>query len=108
MSGDCEYAKSDMTPCVRRHGESARADDGKCVGCGYAIDTRAPDTQLSEAVRRVEAVADGKTSSWTEDRIAIRIVLDELKRFRREARANAEWAKNAEAEVDALRAQLEP
>jgi hypothetical protein len=31
---DCEYAKSDMTPCVLRDGPICFADDGHCVGCG--------------------------------------------------------------------------
>lgn len=29
----CPRAKTDMTPCVARDGESACADDGDCVGC---------------------------------------------------------------------------
>lgn len=42
----------------------------------------APDTQLSEAVERVRAIAEGKTFSWTADREAIRTVLAELERQR--------------------------
>ena len=33
MSKDCPRAKSDMTPCVIKDGELARADTRHCVGC---------------------------------------------------------------------------
>lgn len=37
----CPYAKSDMTPCMCRDGESALTDDGACIGCGRkAIEPR--------------------------------------------------------------------
>ncbi len=40
----CLRAKSDMTPCVVRDGSSARADDGKGVGCGISVsDEGVPD-----------------------------------------------------------------
>lgn len=34
MSASCPYAKSDMTPCVRKDGDVALDDRGRCVGCG--------------------------------------------------------------------------
>jgi hypothetical protein len=42
----CPRAKSDMTPCVARDGQTAVADDGICVGCGVN-----PADALRELVR---------------------------------------------------------
>jgi hypothetical protein len=43
MSVTCEYAKSDMTPCVRKDGNVAwtmdSRDDPVCVGCGLGPQT---------------------------------------------------------------------
>ncbi len=36
-SGTCPFAKGDMTPCVNRDGEMARANNGQCVGCGVFV-----------------------------------------------------------------------
>jgi hypothetical protein len=42
----CPRAKSDMTPCVARDGETAVDDGGECVGCGER-----PAKLLAELVR---------------------------------------------------------
>ena len=34
---ECPWAKSDMTPCILKDGELARADDGVCVGCACHV-----------------------------------------------------------------------
>jgi len=47
----CPYAKSDMTPCMARDGESALDDDGTCVGCG-----KRPIDLLVEIVREISAI----------------------------------------------------
>ena len=41
----CKNAKSDMTPCYKRDGNSALANDGTCVGCGY--NPKSPEPQES-------------------------------------------------------------
>lgn len=44
----CPRAKSDMTPCAARDGDTAVADDGVCVGCGSK-----PADLLTALVRHV-------------------------------------------------------
>lgn len=44
----CPRAKSDMTPCVARDGQTAVLDDGTCVGCWHY-----PADLLKELVREV-------------------------------------------------------
>lgn len=35
---DCPRAKSEMTPCIAKDGESACTKDGICVGCGMEVE----------------------------------------------------------------------
>ena len=35
----CPREKSDMTPCIARDGDSAMAEDFKCVGCGENVNS---------------------------------------------------------------------
>jgi hypothetical protein len=52
----CPRARSDMTPCVARDGNTAAADNGQCVACGEY-----PADLLRDLVRVVTAplVEDG-------------------------------------------------
>jgi hypothetical protein len=44
----CPRAKSDMTPCAARDGQTATGDSGVCVGCGEH-----PADLLKDLVREV-------------------------------------------------------
>ena len=60
---DCPYAKSDMTPCVRRDGELAVAltatDERICVGCERLL-----QDQSTQRERDSEALAFKKAADW--------------------------------------------
>ena len=49
----CPFARSDMTPCVIKDGELARADDGVCVGCERPIPTFASVAERRRYVQQV-------------------------------------------------------
>ena len=48
----CPRAKSDMTPCVARDGQTAMSDDGYCVGC-----SERPAALLMQLVRIISIPA---------------------------------------------------
>jgi hypothetical protein len=54
----CPRAKTDMTPCIARDGDTALADDRACVGCGTS-----PTYLLTQLALRYEparlVLADG-------------------------------------------------
>ena len=65
----CEYARSDMTPCVERDGALARASDGACVGCDHGV-RLPPDRQLMQCRQcgKLQTYGDARYRKFNEGR----------------------------------------